>query len=87
MKRGTKRLYIGSERYIEGFYGPDRDDEACPHPATCLPDEDWRWALRRTETNWVILEKMKTRNNEPLYEYANVRHLYSHLKTPLRLFF
>ena len=42
---GAKRLDIGSERYIEVFYGPDRDDEACPHPATCLPDEDWRWAL------------------------------------------
>jgi hypothetical protein len=42
VKRGTKRLYIGSERYIEGFYVPDRDDEACPYPATCLPDKDWR---------------------------------------------
>jgi len=33
MCRGAKRLGIGSERYIEGFYWPDRDDEACPHPA------------------------------------------------------
>jgi hypothetical protein len=43
--------------------------------------DDW------TETNWVILEKIKTRNNEPLYEYANVQHLYSYLKTPLRHLF
>ena len=42
MCRGAKWLYIGSERYIEGFYGTDRADETCPHPATCLPDEDWR---------------------------------------------
>jgi hypothetical protein len=68
VKRRTKRLNIGSERYIEGFYVPDRDDEACPHPATCLPDEDWRWTLRWTETDWVILEKIKTRNNDALYE-------------------
>ena len=64
MKRGTKRLGIGSERYIEGFYVPDRDDETCPHPALlAFQMRTGVRHLRWTDTDWVILEKMKTRNN------------------------
>ena len=36
---------------------------------------------------WVILENIRKRNDAivtHLYEYANLRYLYSHQKTPLR---
>ena len=36
MKRGTKRLEIGSEWYIEGFYVPACDDDMMgPAPTNC----------------------------------------------------
>jgi hypothetical protein len=62
VKRGTKKLYIGSERYIGG--------SMClivmmrPAPTLQLAFQ-MRTGVRHfdVETDWVILENIKTRNN------------------------
>jgi hypothetical protein len=84
VKRGTKRLYIGSERYIGGSMCLIVMMRPAPTLQLAFQMRTGVGHLRRTLTDWVFLENMKSRNDDALYEFANLRHLYAHQKTPLR---